>query len=272
MSSVTIRRRSPAVYCRIKDILEGAYDEEKNVINTILGEIHRAKVVANVIYKSEKESSSNTDSVDDMLIKADSADKKNLSFLIDDGTGAMWINLWAVNPEHYKDIKNGDLIQVVGTIKRSNNKNIINTEFISKYSDPNFETLHILRILKHIKVNGIPENYRNINLNNNESEEQELDELITNGEIFNDSDLDSEDTKDFSDDFGNDEFEDQFDEDLIQERVLEFIKKNDKGSGVSIQLIEKSLSVPNELLEEIMRRLLISSKIFKQGNNNFSAN
>ncbi|MBD3352664.1 MAG: hypothetical protein GF364_14350 [Candidatus Lokiarchaeota archaeon] len=263
MSDTTLKyKRTPSKRCRIIDLINGPYDESDKSISTIFGNVRRARIYADLIYKKGEEQQES----DESMIKSTSGSTNKLNFLIDDGTGKLWINLWGVNPEHYRDIEPGCLIHVVGTVKKKNTNDVIfYTDFITRIDNPNFQTLHELKMVEYIKDHGKEKvdtqasQSRSIN-------EDDVDEFITSQEK---AELQEQEPKidENIDDFDLDPSD--FDELELEDIVIETIKHNDVGDGVSLNDIIKKTNISKDVVEDIIKRLILNTKVYSTKNDNY---
>ena len=141
--------RTPSKRCRIIDLLTGEYDENNKEIKTILGFIRRVRIYGNVIKKITHISNGENN---ESMIRNAQGQNIRISFLIDDGTGSFWMNLFSISEEKYNYINEGDLVHIVGIVKKDENGNLlIFPDFIQKIEDINFEILHLLNLIEERK-------------------------------------------------------------------------------------------------------------------------
>ncbi len=265
MSQDSIKyKRAPSIRCRIIDLNNGIYDEEEKGIHTIYGLIRRARIVGNLIYK--KVTDTEEYNTEDSMIKTQEGENTKMILLVDDGSAILWINLWGINPDNYQNINSGDLIQIVGTVKKKNNDRIIfYPNIFNRYDNPNYETLHILEMIKYIKE----KKKSTIPISNNQEEltEDDIDSFIKSELISeNKSGID----KNFSDEFDEDESEElNYDKEEIEETIFEIIKNYDNGDGVSIKIVIKNSGINKNIIEETLRKLSLNTKIYSTKNGNY---
>lgn len=256
LDNSNILKRSPSIRCHITDLINSEYSEEEKAIYTIFGKIRRVRIVGNLIIK--KISQTEDPNPEDSMIKTQDDKNMRINFLINDGTGNLWFTVWDSNADNYQDYKPGDLVQIVGTVRYYNGKTSINVEFINKYDNPNYEVLHELEMIKYIKISGKKSQIESSNIDNDlKMEEEDIDNFISSeqtSENFEFEDFDE------LDEFSSDSL--SFNEIELEEMVIDFIKKNDHGDGVSVDKIRSGLNKSKDVIEEILKRLTMNTKIY----------
>lgn len=256
MSKSLIYKRLPAIYCRIIDLQNGIYEENEKILYTAFGPIKRVRIISNIIFK--KISLNSEENFEESMIKSDDQDNVKTSFLIDDGTGNIWVNFWGTDPNQYNNFNSGDLVQFVGTVKKNDQKNLtIYSNFINKLDDPNYETLSILEMVKSIRKNG-KYIYKEKNNNKIEINQNDINKFIGIEGNIEPNQRPSQNTLD-----NNQKIENILDEDEIGEKIIEIISKNDKGDGVGLQIILNNLEIEQQdLIQDIITRLCLNTKIY----------
>lgn len=235
--------RFPAKRLWIKHILHGSYSNEDNSFFTIFGKTKRVRIVATIIEKREilnPQTSSN-----EMAIDEDEASNTRLEFDLDDGTGLIRAILWRVNPDLYNDFKKGNIVDVIGLLRRWKEYTSLSPEIIRKINEPNFILLRNAEIMKKIKSG---ETYQ-IPTPSKEGSE--------NGEFSNEIDID--------DLFEGDQ---SYENDDIKEKVYVLIENQSKdGEGINFKKLLKMLDIPEEDLRNYLKDLEMESKIYQSEEN-----
>ncbi len=143
------RRRLPAIHCWIKHLLEGQFMAEKNMVNTIFGSIKRVRIIGTIVEKKLKGINNTTPQYNNEILNT------RIELELDDSTGLIRANIWSGNPKPYKELKKGDLVDVVGLINYKYDNLSISTEIIKKIENPNKLLLRNAEIIKKIKFGKI---------------------------------------------------------------------------------------------------------------------
>ncbi len=231
-------RRYPACRCWIKHILEGNYIEEDRSIGSIFGKIKRVRIVGTILNK-KMISVSPENSLNDI-------EEMTIKYEIDlgDSTGLIKIIQWNAEKGKYKDLKIGDMVSIVGLIRKWKDYISISPEIIRKVENPNFILLQDAEIIKKIKLGKtypIP---------------------IFNEEVDYGGYMKDFDVKSFFEDNNNEENSD------LQNIIFEMIKKvtyNDQGISLDklSKRLNKNYDISNSELKNILYRLERESKIYQ---------
>lgn len=260
--------RTPSQRCRICDLEIGFYDEEDKSISTIFGNVRRARIVGHLIYKKVS-SSDNSDSTS--MIKSTNENDERISFLIDDGTGEIWITLWNTRSSYYRDYQNGDIIHTVGNVKKKADGGILfYPDFISKVEDPNYELLHELEMIDYIIQNSKEQ----VVLDQTEKQVSENTDDIDNMILLQEDDEATATSDSASDDFDDfDDFEadplDDFDQSELEDAILLTIEKNDRGDGLSTKQIVQKVGITEDLVIDLLKKLSLNTKVYTTSSGNY---
>ena len=149
--------------------------------------------------------------------------------------------LWRVNPDLYKDFKKGNIVDVVGLLRRWKEYTSLSPEIIRKIKEPNFILLRNAEIIKKIKAGEIYQ----IPTHSKEGSEK--------GEFSNEIDID--------DLFEGDQ---EYENDEIKGKVYNLIEHQSKdGEGISFKKLLKMLNIPEEDLRKFLKDLEMESKIYQ---------
>ena len=235
--------RFPAKRLWIKHILQGSYSNEDNSFFTIFGKTKRVRIVATIIEKREILNPQTTSN--EMAIDEDEASNTRLEFDLDDGTGLIRAILWRVNPDLYNDFKKGNIVDVIGLLRRWKEYTSLSPEIIRKINEPNFILLRNAEIMKKIKSGEIYQ----IPTPSKEGSEK--------GEFSNEIDID--------DLFEGDQ---SYENDDIKEKVYVLIENQSKdGEGINFKKLLKMLDIPEEDLRNYLKDLEMESKIYQSEEN-----
>ncbi len=230
-------QRIPAKKCRITDIVNakffsGSKEELKpSYIITDYGEkIFRVNIVATVTEKFSGE------------------EGKYSSLTIDDESSTINVKVFGEDVKLFQNITTGDLVRIVGKIKNYNNENYVIAEAISKIDDPNFESLHKLKILNElIKSKKIAEELRNLR---DQLTEEELHEYAKEKFGFEEEELTVL--------LAGKKTEIDY-----QPKILDMIAKLDAGDGVEVSQLMEVLNLPENVVETTLDNLLASGALYE---------
>ncbi len=242
MSDTKFSQPKPALRCWIIHLVNGKYSENNKIIYTLFGKYQRARLVGTLMKKEEIiDNSYNPES--------DEIDTSRIIFDLDDGTGRIQAILWQVDPEDYKHLNEGDLIDIVGKINQYRNRVQIVPRIIKKVIDPNFILLRDAEIIKEIQQG-----------NTQEIPEPEENEIGLD-EIPNDVDVDAL-------------FEDEssLEEEPLKQKIYLLIEEStSKGNGMSFEVLKKKINASEQELRSIIRDLEMEAKIFQSEKDIFEA-
>jgi hypothetical protein len=166
----------------------------------------------------------------------------------------------------------GDLVQVVGRISNYNEITQINGEIVKKINNPNEELLHELEMINFLKKFGkrdLPsiKDVEEIPILKEEDKEGFL-EKSTNSTKY-----EFKEEEYSSDEFGEfDNFINDLDEDELEEKIVKIIKSHDKGDGVELNTLFEIIGGNLDLIEDILKKMCLNTKIYKISNNIYKLN
>lgn len=258
-------KRFPAKRVFIGDIHEGQWLSDENILASRYGKLKTVRICGTVTQKKEN----TKEIVEESFISDNSNDNKRIFFQIDDGTGRLNCTLWGVQFEDYSNITYGSLVDLVGNTRSYKDKINLNIKFIRKIKNPNDETYHNLEVLRRRKLEPTyeikkitPRNFDDFDFESQDDDEKEdLAETILkeienneNDERRNNSEKSERKTQPNVDLFKG---LDQMDEIVI------YIQENDKGDGVSIEIVAKTFSIKMDEIKKIIDQLCQDVKIYK---------
>ncbi len=238
MSSTQFPKRSPAIQCWIKHLIEAKYSKEEKSLYTIFGKIKRARIVGTLIDKREliagqfADGEGSYDSVSDSDLR--------IEFDLDDTTGIIRATLWQADPEKYSEFNIGDIVDIVGLIRKWKDFVYISPEIMKKVNNPNFVLLRNAEIIKTIQS----------------GETQEIPEFsaddLENNEVPSEIDVDAL-------------FEEKDD---LKMNIYSVIKNSsDKGPGIKFEDLLKKIDSSEEELKKNIKILEKESKIYLSEDN-----
>ncbi len=229
-------RRRPAIHCWIKHLAEGKYSEQFKSLYTVFGEIKRIRIASTIIQKREILMRQATPEDED------ENSNMRVEFDLDDGTGILRLIAWRVNPEIYKNFKEGDIVDIVGLITYWNGYISINPEIIKKIEDPNFILLRDAEIIKKIKKGVLKEIPDDLNQDNF------IDIISDEMDVF-----EEEGTSNIDD---------------IKNKIIRIIET--RKNGISLEELKKNLKISEEELNSHIRDLEMESRIYQSEENIFN--
>jgi single-stranded DNA-binding protein len=105
-------------------------------VETHLGQVRRVNVIATVVDRFESTRDEGEEG------------KRYATITLDDGTDVIRVKMWGSSCESLAQIRVGDLVLVIGQIRRYQEETYINGEVVRKLEDPNWETVRILELVR----------------------------------------------------------------------------------------------------------------------------
>ncbi|MFX0196511.1 MAG: OB-fold nucleic acid binding domain-containing protein [Candidatus Hodarchaeota archaeon] len=138
-----LRRRDTAIKVPIIELVVGAEIDDPSGgrgFRTNLGILRRVRVLGTVIntYSSEKEGK-----------------KPYTSLTLDDGTGMIRVKGWSADAKRLGQFKEGAVLDVIGRVRSSNDETFITSELEILITDPTWELIRRLELVKQYKEQGI---------------------------------------------------------------------------------------------------------------------
>lgn len=138
-----LRRRDTAIKVPIIELVVGAEIDDPSGgrgFRTNLGILRRVRVLGTVIntYSSEKEGK-----------------KPYTSLTLDDGTGMIRVKGWSADAKRLGQFKEGTVLDVIGRVRSSNDETFITSELEILVTDPTWELIRRLELVKQYKEQGI---------------------------------------------------------------------------------------------------------------------
>ncbi|MFW9865798.1 MAG: hypothetical protein ACFFEN_06825 [Candidatus Thorarchaeota archaeon] len=239
MSGNTSYKRYPAVHCWLKHVEDSSYNEEKNIFYTIFGIVKRIRIIATIIDKKEKLIEFGDEDIG--LVEDDNSNVR-LILNLDDGTGIIRGILENIDPENFRHVHRGQIVDVVGRISKKGGPLTLWIEIINEVEDPNYILLRNAEILNRIKSGDI-QDISVISSLNNEMEESSNEIDVNN--LFEDNSIDIERSE-------------------VKERLYSIIEQHTtEGNGISFEKLKEEMKLPEIELRTYINDLILESRIYK---------
>ncbi|TFG19897.1 MAG: hypothetical protein EU533_06420 [Promethearchaeota archaeon] len=240
-------KRFPAVQCWIKHILEAAYLGDQNAFFSIFGKIKRVRLIATILDKRElihePRQDGDLDSSDN--INTGDGSSNRMEFDLDDTTGQIRAVIFGIDPDDYSQYEIGDIVDIVGLLRRWKSYTSITPEILKKVEDPNLILLRNAEIIKRLKfgeLHEIPEIQKDLDNIDEISEEINYDSLFEN--------------------------DDEAQQDIVKKRIHFLIRDYSKeGIGISLQELKTKTQLTIEDLKKYLNDLIMESKIYQSDEN-----
>ena len=240
-------KRNPAVQCWIKHIKEGHYNEIEKFFYTIFGHVKRIRIIGTIINKREQI----IEAADmDMGLEENLDSNIRLDFDLDDSTGMIRATIRNINPEIFNAFNKGDIVEIMGRISKYGEYISLWIEIMRKVDEPNLILLRNAEIINKIKsgeTQEIPER-SNLDVSRKDfSEEIDVKTLFEkDGEVSE-----------------NDE---------IKEKVYLVVEEySARGNGINFETLKQEIEIPERKLRNIIKDLILESRIYESDNDNFEA-
>lgn len=238
MSDTETYKRFPAIRCWIHHIMEGKYSHQDKSLYTIFGQVKRVRLMATIIEK--RELLSNTENSGEDLFDEEESSNMRIEFDLDDGTGRIRATLWRVNPEDFEKFREGDIVDVIGLIRRWKEFTSISPEIIKKIQKSDALLLRDAEIINRMKAGEtteIPE------VEETDVQMEEMTDEIDIDTLF--SDEESELTS-------------------LKEEIFSIIKDHSiKKDGIKFSDLKKQVEISEEELKNYLRELEMEMKVYQ---------
>ncbi len=222
-----IQKRNTAYKVWIADLINNEYIEqqgefESNYVLIKDKKVSRINIIANVIFVYT------------------TPDNSYMSITLDDSSCNIRIKSWGEDTSVLKDIKLGDVVNVIGKVRKYNNEVYILPEFVKVLDNLNWELVRKLELLKEygkpkiITVVSSEEVISNVNENL-----QIIEETIENVPFVRGINIES------------------------KQKIIEAIKKLDLGNGAKVDDVVSNSGLNNQETEEIIKKLLEEGEIYQ---------
>lgn len=242
MSETRTYEFSPAIRCWIRHLIEGKYSAKEKSLFTIFGVLKRIRIVATITNKEEFLSNKAND-----INTPTEEVSTNLRFELDDSTGTISAVKWDVDPDKYRDINIGDVVDVLGRVGYYNERTqVSNIVFIKKITDPNYVLLRDAEVIKKIKFGEIQE------IPKIEESDSDIEEDSFFDNLSDDIDVDKL--------FGESK---PSKVDSIKEEIYSIIYEySQDGNGISLEELQTRFKIPENKLRTYINDLVMESRIY----------
>ncbi|MHA1648658.1 MAG: OB-fold nucleic acid binding domain-containing protein [Candidatus Helarchaeota archaeon] len=221
-------KRATAIKMHINHILTGKYvkDDINHYIETKFGfNISRVRILGTIVGKWMP--TPNTDLTSERTPQA--------TLIIDDGTETIRIKAWKDDIKMFEDIQIGDIVDVIGHVRKYESEIYITPEIIRKIEDPNWELvreLEIIEFLQRVKSgsNLSPAAAPSPQVNTTHSEPLSTE---------------------------------PYEKSIFKDKILEIIREFDEGSGVSITLLKEHAHMPEIDFQDAITELINEGTIYQ---------
>ncbi|NHI92573.1 MAG: hypothetical protein EAX96_08715 [Candidatus Lokiarchaeota archaeon] len=261
MNSNRFPKRSTAYKLNIEDIKAGDFyienkeDKKISYIRTPFGlEVSRVRILGDVVFVR---------SYDDEA----TGNVKSVYLGINDGTESILVRAFLESQYNTKyldsiqiakELEVGNIVDIVGRVRKRENTIYINPEIIKKIEDPNFETL---RELEKIYLKMIKKKDR---------EAPSFKEVKFDLEVNQETqDLDMEDLEEYEDLETSLTLASSQESDDSITKILSLIEKIDEGDGVTIEEISTYTNIDNDKLKSILKVLFEDGTIYEPKSGRF---
>jgi len=184
-----------------------------------------------------------------VTFKFESGTGNYLSFVLDDGTGAIRVKCFGDAVEEFREIEEGDAVIAIGKLKEYEGEVYVNAEVLRKM-DPNYEILRKLEMIMKIR-----EKRRMV------EEVKEMIEKMSEEELLEFArtkyGLDSEQLQVIRESL-NLGMETDY-----KGKILDIIEQLDKGDGVEVGKIFEVANLPESVIESVIDELLSSGVLYE---------
>lgn len=203
-------KRWIAYKVNVKDLLTGQFTQEGGILYGD-HEINRARILGSVVSKFI------------------GPEDKYAFIIIDDGTETIRVRSFEDTVPIIKDVQIGDIVDVIGRIKKYEDEIYIVPEIISRITDPNWEILRKIELIEQEK----------------QIVKSPIEEVKTT------------------------EIKDEFEEEVIEssesprKKIINEIISMDKGEGVDIAYLMDKIGFDRDTVEGILNELMNDGTIFE---------
>ncbi|MHA1150033.1 MAG: OB-fold nucleic acid binding domain-containing protein [Promethearchaeota archaeon] len=238
-------KRYPTVQCWIKHILEATYLADQNVFFSIFGKIKRIRLIATILDKREIISEPKLREEENEDLDSEEGVANRIEFDLDDTTGLIRASIFNKEFEDYNDFQTGDIVEVIGLLRRWKTYTSLNIEIIKKVDNPNLVLLRNAEIIKRIQLeelHNIPQIQENFN------EIDDISEEINYNSFLENNDHEHSDSR--------------------KNEIFLLIKDYSKdGIGISFKELQKRINLSIEELKKYLNELIMESKIYQSEEN-----
>ncbi len=166
-------------------------------------------------------------------------DQNYCAITLDDGSETIRIKNFGAEVNIIKNVDIGDIVRVIGKIKEYNDEKYIVGELVKKIN-PNWLIVNELQLTSNSENNN-----SKINESSNEINSIKIEENTDEEEIISISS--SEENSSIN----------------IKQEILNYIKNNDSGSGVMMDIVTSTIKEENEKIKDALFELLKVGEIYE---------
>ena len=166
-------------------------------------------------------------------------DQNYCAITLDDGSETIRIKNFGAEVNIIKNIDIGDIVRVIGKVKEYNDEKYIVGELVKKIN-PNWLIVNELQLISNSENND-----SKINEISNENNSTKIEENNEKEEIISISS--SEEKSSIN----------------IKQEILNYIKNNDSGSGVMMDIVTSTIKEENEKIKDALFELLKVGEIYE---------
>jgi len=166
-------------------------------------------------------------------------DQNYCAITLDDGSETIRIKNFGAEVNIIKNIDIGDIVRVIGKVKEYNDEKYIVGELVKKIN-PNWLIVNELQLISNSENND-----SKINEISNENNSTKIEENNEKEEIISISS--SEENSSIN----------------IKQEILNYIKNNDSGSGVMMDIVTSTIKEENEKIKDALFELLKVGEIYE---------
>ncbi len=180
-----------------------------------------------------------------VISKFKSEDGSYVSLVIDDGTAGIRVKVWREDTPILEKVEPGNMVNVIGKIREFNDERYVLPEVVKILTNPNWELLRKLELLKLGKPLVVKEEKKEIKL---------LKETITK---------ESEPQEEVKEKIFEEEFFEETEEESPRQKILSILIKLDQPGGIETETVIQESKVEESLAENILEDLVKEGQVFQ---------
>ena len=217
-------KRATAIKLHINHIFNGNYvkDDVNNYLETAFGiRVSRVRILGTIVNK--------------WMPTADSDRTPQATIIIDDGTETIRIKAWKENIKIFDDVAVGDIVDIIGHVRKYENEIYITPEIIKKIEDPNWELVRELEIIEFIEKIKLGQAFQKETPSTLQGAVQHSESIISN----------------------------QADKSIFKDKIVDLIRELDEGVGVSVVLLKERANIPEIDFHDAITELINEGTIYQ---------
>jgi len=229
-------KRSTAYRIKLKNIVNSPYEKREGFNPSVIKfnnlEISRVNVIASIVGKYLTD------------------DQNYCAITIDDGSETIRVKNFGAEVSVIKELNVGDIVRIIGKVKEYNEEKYIAGE-ISKILNPNWIIVNEIELNKQKQIvtdSSKPELNKQKQIVTDSSKTDSLNTVTESDENEEIISISSESNNSDS---------------TIKQKILQYLKNNDNGSGVIMDQIMNSLDVSSDEVKDSLYELLKVGEIYE---------